>query len=241
MNTSVDEHDDDPDLRFGEYVLGVLDADARAAVAREIAASTEAAAAVARWELKLLPLANLIPEAAPAAHVWTRIAAATQTSAPSRAQTRGPQNNVSLWRAIAVGASALAAVLLVFVLLRPAPLLVSPSYLASTIQAGNGAVGWTATLDRRHARLIVVPGTPAPLPPARAPELWVIPAGGKPVALGMIARERPVTLMLNATLLAQVGPTAKLAVSVEPPSGSPTGQPTGAIIGIGAIQLVPGS
>lgn len=241
MNTSVDEHDEDPDLRFAEYVLGVLDADARAAVERDIAASTEAAAAIARWELKLLPLAELVPEVAPAAHIWPRIASATQTATRSRAQTPGLQDNVSLWRAIAIGASALAAVLLVFVLLRPAPTLVSPSYLASTIQVGNGVVGWTATLDRRHARLIVVPGAPAPMPPARAPELWVIPAVGKPVALGMIALERPVTLALNATLLSQVGPTAKLAVSVEPPGGSPTGQPTGAVIGLGTIQEIPGS
>ena len=48
MNTH--NGDDRNNLRYAEYVLGVLDADARAAVAREIASSDEAATAVARWQ-----------------------------------------------------------------------------------------------------------------------------------------------------------------------------------------------
>lgn len=241
MNAPVEEHNGDRNLRYAEYVLGVLEADARAAVASEIATDAAAAAAVARWELRLLPLAELVPGEIPAAHVWARIASATQASSAERAGPPRHRIDTSLWRALAIGASALAAVLLVFVLLRPAPTLVSPSYLASTILSGNGSVGWTATLDRRRTRLIVVPGTPAPLPPGRALELWVIPAGARPVALGMIAPERPVTLVLSGTLLSQMGPTAQLAVSVEPPGGSPTGQPTGAVIGTGAIREVPAS
>jgi anti-sigma-K factor RskA len=241
MNEPIEEHNGDPNLRYAEYALGVLEADARDAVASEIATSAEAAAAVARWEIRLLPLAELIPEEPPAAHLWTQIARATQASSTGRAGSPRLQSDASLWRALAVGASALAAALLVFVLLRPAPTLVSPSYLTSTILAGNGSVGWTATVDRRHARLIVVPGAPAPLPSGRSPELWVIPAGARPVALGMIAPERPITLVLNAAALAQVAPSAQLAVSVEPPAGSPTGQPTGAVIGIGTIREVPAS
>ena len=240
MNTPVAERNGDAELRYGEYVLGVLDADERAAVAREVAASAEAAAAVLRWELKLLPLTELVPEVAPAPHVWTQIASATQASQPSDARLRR-RGTLSRWRALAIGASALAAGLLVFVLLRIAPVAVSPAYLASAIEASNGSVIWTATLDRGHGRLIVVPGTATPLPPSRAPELWVIPANAKPVALGMIVPDRPITLILNGSLLAQVGPTAKLAISIEPPGGSPTGQPTGAIIGVGAIRQVPGS
>ncbi|TAN00659.1 MAG: hypothetical protein EPN40_03600, partial [Rhodanobacteraceae bacterium] len=36
-------------------------------------------------------------------------------------------------------------------------------------------------------------------------------------------------------LVARLDPTAALAVSVEPPGGSPTGQPTGPVIAKGAI------
>ena len=47
MNTAAEEANHN--LRYAEYVLGVLDADARAAVAQEIQTTDEAAAAVALW------------------------------------------------------------------------------------------------------------------------------------------------------------------------------------------------
>jgi anti-sigma-K factor RskA len=40
-------------------------------------------------------------------------------------------------------------------------------------------------------------------------------------------------------MLARLGPTAALAVSVEPAGGSPTGQPTGPVIAKGAIGAAP--
>jgi anti-sigma-K factor RskA len=237
MNAPAEGQNGDRDLRYAEFVLGVLDADERAAVAAEIVASPEAAARVRWWEHELLPLAELVSEVAPAEHVWARIASATRSSdvMPRRSSL---WSSLALWRYVAIGASAAAVALLFLVVLRPVS---SPAYWSATIQQNNGSVGWTATLDRQSARLIVVPGTPAALPPARAAELWLIPAGAKPLAVGMIALDQPVTLMLGSGLLGQIAATAKLAVSVEPMGGSPTGQPTGAVIAIGAIQQVPGS
>jgi anti-sigma-K factor RskA len=237
MNSPPETHNGDHDVRYAEYVLGVLEAEERAAVAAEIAASPEAAASVKRWEHELLPLAELIADATPPAHVWPRIASSTRPAdvLPKRESL---WSSLALWRYVAIGASAAALALLFLVVLRPVG---GTAYWSATIQQDNGSVGWTATLDRQHGRLIVVPGTPAALPPARAPELWLIPAGAKPLALGMIASDQPVTLMLGSGSLAQIAATAKLAVSVEPVGGSPTGQPTGAVIAIGAIQQVPGS
>jgi anti-sigma-K factor RskA len=108
--------------------------------------------------------------------------------------------------------------------------------MAATIQQDNGSTGWTATVDLQHGRMVVVPATPVAFAQGRAPELWLIPAGGKPIAVGMIAHDKPTTITLAPSLLAQLGPTALLAVSVEPIGGSPTGQPTGAVIGKGAIS-----
>jgi anti-sigma-K factor RskA len=55
----------------------------------------------------------------------------------------------------------------------------------------------------------------------------------------MIDRDKPTTLSLNRDLLAKLGPTAALAVSVEPVGGSPTGQPTGPVIAKGTIGAAP--
>jgi anti-sigma-K factor RskA len=151
-------------------------------------------------------------------------------------------DSLQLWRWLGVGASAVAVALLVMVSLpRPmtTPTVVDAGYMASTIQQDNGSTGWTATMDLQHARMVVVPATPVAFEQGRAPELWLIPAGGKPISVGMIARDKPTTLALDPTLLAQLGPTAALAVSVEPIGGSPTGQPTGAVIAKGAIGAAP--
>jgi anti-sigma-K factor RskA len=91
-------------------------------------------------------------------------------------------------------------------------------------------------MDPQRGRMVVVPATPVAFEPGRAPELWLIPAGGKPIPVGMIAHDRPTTIALDAKLVAQLGPTALLAVSVEPVGGSPTGQPTGAVVAKGVIN-----
>ena len=240
MNTPTD--DGNHNLRYAEYVLGVLDADTRAEVAREVMASDEAATAVALWQRRLVPLADTIVDATPAPYVWARIHDELQLGAPARAITptrTGLWNNLALWHWLGIGASAVAVALLVVVNLPPrAPVSIEANvgYLAATIQQDNGSTGWTATMDLQRGRMVVVPGTPLAFAPGKAPELWLIPAGGKPISVGMIALDKPTTITLDHSSLAKLGTTALLAVSVEPPGGSPTGQPTGAVIAKGAIN-----
>ncbi len=241
MNTPAEEGDDD--LRYAEYVLGVLDADARAAVAAEIETSVEAAAAVARWERRLLPLTHEIAEVAPNPNVWVRIRNTLQLDAAAPVRPRkGVWNNLPLWHWIGIGASIVAAACVVLLVTRPPQATIPPvsaGYMASSIQQDNGVTDWTATMDLEHARMVVVPVTPVSFAPGRAPELWLIPAGQKPIAVGVIAPDKPITLALDRAILARLGPTAVLAVSVEPIGGSPTGQPTGAVIAKGAISGAP--
>jgi anti-sigma-K factor RskA len=243
MNLPADE--DNTQLRYAEYVLGVLDADARAAVAREVETTSEAATAVSLWQRRLLPMAEGIDAVAPAPYVWARIHDALQLDAPARVQPRkGLWDNLQLWHWLGIGASAVAVALLVVVALprltpTPTPTLASVGYMASTIQQDNGTTGWTATMDLAHARMVVVPATPQALAQDRSPELWLIPAGQKPISVGIIARDRPTTIALDPAMLARLGPTAALAVSVEPAGGSPTGQPTGPVIAKGAISAAP--
>lgn len=244
MNTPADYANDH--LRYAEYVLGVLDADARAAVAHEVETSDEAAVAVALWQQRLLPLAEAIADVEPADYVWARIRGALQLASPervSRPQRRGLWNSLPFWHWVGVGSSVVAAVLLVVLATHRAPTPAAAhahaGYMASTIQQTNGATGWTATMDLAHGRMVVVPATPQKFVSGRAPELWLIPPDGKPIAVGMIALNQPTTIRLDATMLAKLGPSAALAVSVEPVGGSPTGQPTGAVIAKGAISGAP--
>lgn len=243
MNTPLDHEPED--LRYAEYVLGVLDADARAAVEREMAADPHAADEVMRWQRYLLPLAEDITDSAPSDRVWIRIQGRIgQTQSLPRTmdirERRGWWSNLFVWRSFAFGATAVAAACIIALVLFPRARVAQPAapaiaYMASAITQTDGQVGWTATMDITHARMIVVPAKPQTLPTGRAPELWLIPAGQKPIAVGMIDSGAPTNIKLDKALLTRIGPDAALAVSVEPPSGSPTGQPTGPVIGKGSI------
>ena len=63
-------------------------------------------------------------------------------------------------------------------------------------------------------------------------ELWLIPSGPdqRPHSLGLIQPGQPIRLTIPPDLAGRVTPDATLAVSLEPPGGSPTGQPTGPVI-----------
>ena len=241
MNTPL-EHEPE-DLRYAEYVLGVLDADARAAVEREIAADPGAVVEVARWQRYLLPLAEDITPAAPPDYVWARIQhelggdRAPSQHQPARVSRSKWWNSLSLWRGFAAGAAAVAVAFIIAFLVVPRSTVAPPiSYMASTITQTDGRVGWTATMDLAHARMVVVPASPQAIPTNRAPELWLIPHGQKPIAVGMIAASGPTAIVLDKALLSKLGPTAALAVSVEPPGGSRTGQPTGPVIAKGSVS-----
>jgi anti-sigma-K factor RskA len=69
----------------------------------------------------------------------------------------------------------------------------------------------------------------------RSMELWLIPQGGQPHSLGLIAPGQPVRINIPKEMIEQVGTGATLAVSLEPPGGSPTGKPTGEVIAAGPL------
>jgi anti-sigma-K factor RskA len=69
----------------------------------------------------------------------------------------------------------------------------------------------------------------------RVLELWLIGPGEKPRSLGLIDAGRPVHINLPAELIQRIAADATLAVSLEPPGGSPTGLPTGPVIANGKL------
>ena len=67
-------------------------------------------------------------------------------------------------------------------------------------------------------------------------ELWVIPKGGKPSTLGLVATDKPDWKPATHAAKTLIREGAVLAISIEPTGGSPTGQPTGPVILTGAIE-----
>ena len=62
-------------------------------------------------------------------------------------------------------------------------------------------------------------------------ELWVLPAEGPPLSLGLLpVIAGSVETQISAQLVAALAGAGRLAISVEPVGGSPTGLPTGPVV-----------
>ena len=113
-------------------------------------------------------------------------------------------DNLALWRWLGLGASVVEAASIAFMLTVPRAVITPPAisggYMSSTIQQDNGSTDWTATMDLQHSRIIVVPASLATLAREKSPELWLIPADGKPISFGLIANDRPTSIALRAGL-----------------------------------------
>ena len=70
----------DNTVRAGEYVLGVLDAEERAAVERDAATNAELAAEIAFWQARFMPLLDAV-DVEPPADLFGRIKSAIAAEA----------------------------------------------------------------------------------------------------------------------------------------------------------------
>jgi anti-sigma-K factor RskA len=225
----IPENPDDLHALAGEYVLGVLDEAEASEVAGALSSNIELRRAVTFWEEQLHPLSELAPATEPPAGVWEAIEARTTSPAP-RAAPRF-WDNVVLWRWSTVGLAAAAAALALWIALSPVP---GPSFIAVLHPPQQDQASWVATAGPSWLVVRAVAG--ATPPPDRAFELWAIaPGTARPRSLGVIPPNGELRL---APLPPDLRDGATLAISVEPVGGSPTQQPTGPVVFVGAVNAV---
>jgi anti-sigma-K factor RskA len=106
------------------------------------------------------------------------------------------------------------------------------------LDAEGGQTGFVAAVSSSGGNLTIVPASLLNPQEQKAFELWLIPAGEKPHSLGLIDPDKPVTIKVPQDLLSRLNAEAVLAVSLEPPGGSPTGQPTGPVIANGKLAAL---
>lgn len=184
-----------------------------------------------RWRSSTLPARC----AAPPARVWQRIEQRLWPAAPC-APLRWWQR-VSLWRGLAALAS-IATLGLALMLALPGPPQPPVVLLQGTGGAAQGVNSFVAGVSADGRALVTRPLLPVSLAANRVLELWSVLPQGPPRSLGLIAADGATVIdrqRLPATLLK--GGTSALAVSVEPPGGSPTGVPTGPVIYAGKLPL----
>jgi anti-sigma-K factor RskA len=212
------------DRLAAEYVLGTLRGRARRRFERVCAASGTARSAVYRWEDHWSTLSGRLPPVQPSPQVWAalsrRLYGGEIAAPPSDSRRR-------TWR-LGLAAGLVAVALIVGLIMRQ----LAPPPLQTLAVLGTDASHPVWRLERRlplTALTIEVVGA-VPAAAGKSYELWALPRGGAPVSLGLLPAggrtQRTLSEPQRLALLA----ADKVAVSVEPPGGSPTGSPTGPIV-----------
>ncbi|MEW9837801.1 anti-sigma factor [Mesorhizobium marinum] len=229
------------DIVAAEYVLGVLPTQERATAARRIDADRGFATMVDRWEVHFAPLAaGYAAVEAPAsvkAAVDRRLFVDGSRRAAPDGGTPGLLSSLALWRGIAVAALAALALYVALPLLAPRPAIQPPATLVASLAADGSDVRYLAVIEGPGdgIGLSHVSGLP---PEGRAFELWVIAGDQPPVSLGVIPTGPAVRMVVGTDIREKIAAGAVFAISLEPPGGSPTGQPTGAVVAAGDLRKI---
>jgi anti-sigma-K factor RskA len=231
-----------PDLAdrlAADYVTGTLRGRARRRFEALLPAHANLRAAVRAWQERLMPLTAAIAPQQPSPQVWQRIEVrigGRPTPAAPAALSRGWWAQLAFWRGFSAIAT-IAAVSLAVLLASPppaqAPIVV---VLNATAPAGapEGAVtpaSFVASISGDGRAVVTRPLVNVSLEVNRVLELWSVPGAGAPRSLGLISAQGATVVRRDKVLEG----TAALAVSLEPPGGSPTGVPTGPILFVGKL------
>lgn len=234
---------DRDDLAAG-LALGNLDAKERAEAERMSAVDSGFSSDVEAWQTRLAPLAEALPPVEPPAGVWQRIAQALPPVVSATDASIGAVRNeldrlrqsLNFWRYSAI--SGVAAALLVGVFWFGGLIDLQPSserYVAM-LNTQQGETGFLVTVDAAEEK-VLIRSLGATAPTQKAYELWVMKDDGSvPLTLGIIEAGQYVTLAMNKDMPMKDwdrGP--KLAVSLEPPEGAPSGRSMGPIVYAGTV------
>ncbi|QPH54341.1 anti-sigma factor [Pontivivens ytuae] len=236
MSERTEEQPPEEGYLAAELALDLLEGEARAAALARASYDPDFAAQVAGWRQRLTQLDYEFAEVSPPPAIKSALEEYLFEEREEDVSLLARLwRGAALWRGIAV-AGVLAAV---FFAVRPV-LLPPPAEppLVTALYSVDGSLGVLGLYDREAAvlRLNRVAGAASP---GRELELWFAPdAEAAPRSLGLITDAARVDVPLPADLAQSVGPAGYFAISDEPPGGSPTGAPTGAILAIGPIAPI---
>lgn len=225
-----------------EHALGVTEGARRAEAERRLERDAGFRQAVEGWQAQLEPFLNDVEPVTPPDRVWRAIergiGAPPDVQPPARPAAR-PAARMGLWRALALlgtGAAFGAGLAATVLLDRPGgpPGDGDPPVLVATLVPSGEAPTAVARLDAEADALVIRVALPEAA--EQVPELWLIPGDGVPRSLGVI-EEGTGELRVPLDRLDGLAPAPgdALAVSLEPPGGSPTGAPTGPVVASGAL------
>jgi anti-sigma-K factor RskA len=226
------------DALAAQYVAGTLRGRARRRFETLLGAHAMLRGAVRRWQDRLIPLTAVLAPQTPPLRVWQGVERTLWPQLAAAVPLPWWQR-LAFWRG-ASGLVSVAALALAVLLSMPgvqAPPIVV--VLQGTGDAAQPPGSFVASFSADGRALVTRPLTPVALQTDRVLELWAVPPQGAPRSLGLIS-SNGVTVIARDKLpqrVLEAAHTSALAVSVEPPGGSPTGAPTGPVVFAGKLTL----
>jgi anti-sigma-K factor RskA len=217
------------DALIGEYMLGSLRGGARRRFERALREEPAVALRLRTLQQEFTPRYSERIAAALPAGGWERLERELNL-----AQHRAPwYSRVSFLRGWAFGVTAALVLGLALLVLRATTETALTPIAQLAMKGAPPSVTAALSADRRTLELRAV--RPIVAGPLQSYELWVIPEGGAPISLAVLG-QLDETLRVPEVHVERLRKGALLAITVEPPGGSPTGSPTGPVILSGAIS-----
>ena len=218
----------EPMQAAAEYVLGLMPVGEVQAFEAQLNRNPDLRDEVVFWTHHFVTLTDDIAPVAPPADVYGKITAQIFTSPVPAGRRWG------LRRFLLGAATGLAAFAAVSMWIGPQSL-TEPTAIAE-IASGDGAFILAAAFAEPSGTL-TVSWDEGRARDERVVELWLIAGEAAPVSLGVLVRGGPTVVTVPAELRGQVA-GAVLAISDEPPGGSPTGAPTGDVLATGQVEAL---
>ena len=241
-STPGDEREE-RDALAGDYVLGTLSAARRRDIEQRLPQDAALRTAVQHWHERLLPLAALAEPVEPSPQLWRRIegslAQAAASASPQHVKTpsaAGWWDSVKLWRGLAGGGFAAAAVLAAVLVTRIGATPGAPQFLVVRVAPQDKVPGWVIQASSPR-QLSLIPLGQAVVPVEKSLQFWTKgESWSGPVSLGLVKPGQTVQIPLDK--LPPLQPNQLFELTLEPVNGSPTNRPTGPIQFIGRAVKV---
>ena len=219
----------EPNTQAAEYVLGLLEGEARMEAERRLASDASFAREVERWRARFAEFDDTTQPQPASDALWKRIEATFSGAAPHATQPSAWSrlwSDIGVLRAATIGASLAALMLAVGLGVAIRQVRLQPVMVAVLVDGDRTGAVVHAFAD---GRVVLLPLTSINVPSGRALQVWTLPSRERgPVSVGLMDRAR--TLELDLKDLPRPGADQLFEITLEPAGGSPTGRPTGPIL-----------
>lgn len=203
-----------------DYAIGLMPATARRRFDALLLEDAALRVELGHWQEALASLTGSVPERPVPEHIWAGIKARIDPQVLHVPAKKPFWINVRLWAAVL---GIVVAVWVGVLYQRDLGVEYNATLVATNQQPALQIKAYADYLQVEPLALAAVAAT-------QTLELWAVPAGGKPVSLGLVPATGEGRIPLSKAQRALLSAPLTLAVSLEPQGGSPTGQPTGPVL-----------